>query len=319
MGAFKKATKSQAKLRAAIFGPSGAGKTFTSLRIAAGLGGSIAVIDSERGSASKYADRFAFDVAELHDKSITSYVSTLREAAGHYDVVIIDSLSHAWTELLTEIDRLANAKYRGNTWSAWSEGTPKQRQLVDAILDFPGHVIATMRAKTEWQSETSNGGKSRPVRIGMSPEQGKGIEYEFDVLFELSTDHIVNVIKDRSGKFQDRLIQFPGEDFGRELAAWLSDGEKQAPVNEVVTKARQVISEASKPEHLDKVKDLLAQRLKSGALNKAEHAELMKLLQVRMEAIKPQPAAVAELNQAITEQQQRGEHPDEPVAAEDMF
>lgn len=318
MGAFKKATKAQAKLRAAIFGPSGAGKTFTSLRIAAGMGGSIAVIDSERGSASKYADRFAFDVAELHDKSISSYVNTLKEAAGHYDVVIIDSLSHAWSELLTEIDRLANAKYRGNTWSAWSEGTPKQRMLVDAILDFPGHVIATMRAKTEWQTETGNGGKSRPVRVGMSPEQGKGIEYEFDVLFELSTDHIVNVIKDRSGKFQDRLIQFPGEEFGKELATWLSDGDTPKPESELIKKARQAITGATKPEQLEKVRKVLVERVQGGQLSGEDHKQLEDMIQARLDGLTPaKPAPVAELNRQIKE----ALPDDQPAAAaaEDMF
>ena len=120
MTVFKKATKSQAKLRAAIFGPSGAGKTMSSLRIATGLAGKtgrIAVIDTERGSAAKYADLFEFDVAEPADKTIESYVETIQQARG-YDVLVIDSLSHAWAELLTEIDRLANAKFRGNTWSA---------------------------------------------------------------------------------------------------------------------------------------------------------------------------------------------------------
>jgi len=221
---FTKATKSSVKLRLALFGPSGSGKTYTSLRMATGLGGKIAVIDTERGSASKYADRFTFDVLELPTRTVDTYVEAIAaaETAG-YEVLIIDSLSHAWQELLVEIDRLAKAKYRGNSWSAWSEGTPKQRLLVDAILGFDGHVLGTMRSKTEWTTETENG-KNRPVRVGLAPEQGKGIEYEFDMLIELSTDHIANVIKDRTGKFQDRLIDKPGEAFGEELAAWLSDG-----------------------------------------------------------------------------------------------
>lgn len=222
---FKKATKQQAKLRAALFGPSGSGKTFSALRIAIGMGGRIAVIDTERGSASKYADRFEFDVLDLTRKDIPSYQEAINAAGlAGYEVLIIDSLSHAWQELLQEVDKLAKSKFRGNTWSAWSEGTPKQRMLVDAILDFPGHVIATMRSKTEWAQENTDNGKTKPVRVGLAPEQGKGIEYEFDLLLELSTDHIVNVIKDRTGKFQDRLIEKPGEDFGEELAAWLSDG-----------------------------------------------------------------------------------------------
>jgi hypothetical protein len=227
---FQKATKSQAKLRAALFGPSGAGKTYSCLRIATGLGGPIAVIDTERGSASKYADRFEFDVLDLQDKSIEGYTAAIKAAAaGGYPVLVIDSLSHGWQELLAEVDRLAKAKYRGNTWSAWSDGTPKQRRLVDAILSYPGHVLATIRSRTEWTEEKDSNGKMRPVRVGMAPEQGKGIEYEFDVLVELNVDHIANIIKDRSGRFQDKTIEKPGEEFGQELAAWLDQGVAPPP------------------------------------------------------------------------------------------
>ena len=222
---FKKATKKQAKLRLALFGPSGAGKTYTALRIATGMSDKIAVIDSERGSASKYSDRFNFDVAEIEDTDITNYIRFLSAAAeSGYEVVIIDSITHAWTELLQEIDKIAKAKYKGNSWSAWSDGTPKQRQMVNAILDYPGHIIATMRSKTEWTLEQDKNGKNKPMRVGLSPEQGKGIEYEFDMLMELNTDHTANVLKDRTGKYQDQFIEKPGEDFGKELSDWLSDG-----------------------------------------------------------------------------------------------
>jgi hypothetical protein len=187
-------------------------------------------MDTERGSASKYADRFEFDVCELTDKTIEGYCKVIREAGqAGYATLVIDSLSHAWQELLEEVDQVAKAKYRGNTWSAWSDGTPKQRRLVDAILGYPGHVLATMRSKTEWQTGEGKNGKSQPVRVGLAPEQGKGIEYEFDLLVEIGTDHQAMVIKDRTGKFQDKIIDRPGEDFGRELAAWLADGTP-APV-----------------------------------------------------------------------------------------
>lgn len=226
MNAFKKATKKESKLRLAIFGPSGSGKTYSSLRIATGLGGKIAYIDTERGSASKYSDRFNFDVVEMKPATIENYVNMINAAkAENYNVLIIDSLSHGWTELLNEVEQIAKAKYRGNTWSAWSEGTPKQRQLVDAILDFPGHVIASMRTKTEWTTEKDERtGKNRPVRIGLTPEQGKGIEYEFDMLLEINVEHFAVVLKDRTGKYQDSHIDRPGEDFGKELADWLHDG-----------------------------------------------------------------------------------------------
>jgi hypothetical protein len=227
---FTKATKEQAKLRLSIFGPSGSGKTYTALRLATGIGGPIALIDTERGSASKYADRFEFDALTLPQNDINTYCTAIAAAGREgYNVLIIDSLTHGWRELLAEVDRLAKSKYRGNTWSAWSEGTPKQTQLVDALLDFDGHIIATMRTKTEWSIETDDRGKTKPVRIGLAPEQGKGIEYEFDLLMEISPDHIANVIKDRTGKYQDQVIDKPGEDLGRELAAWLKEGAAPTP------------------------------------------------------------------------------------------
>lgn len=227
MAGFRKATKAQAKLRAAVFGPSGGGKTYSALRIARGMAGptgTVAFIDTERGSASKYSDRFDFEVLDLKDYSVAGYVEAIKQAHG-FDVLIIDSLSHGWQSLLEEVEKLAKAKYRGNTWSAWSEGTPLQRKLVNAILDFPGHVLATIRSKTEWTTVEDGRGKKVPQRIGMAPEQGKGIEYEFDLLLEISTEHMANVIKDRTGRFQDKIIDKPDEEFGRQLAAWLADGE----------------------------------------------------------------------------------------------
>lgn len=224
MSVFQKATKKKSKLRLALFGASGSGKTYTALRIAKGLGGKVAVIDSERGSASKYSDRFEFDVVELDEQRIENYIGYISEAekAG-YDVLIIDSMSHAWQELLQEVEKIAQAQFKGNTWSAWSKGTPKQKSLVDALLNFNGHIIATMRSKTEWVIEQSNG-KNKPTRVGMSPEQGKGIEYEFDLLIEITPEHYGNVLKDRTGKFQDKTIEKPDEKFGKELAKWLQDG-----------------------------------------------------------------------------------------------
>jgi hypothetical protein len=226
--AFIKATKKQSKLRLALFGTSGSGKTYTALRIAKGIGGKVAVIDSERGSASKYSDRFDFDVNELSPANIDNVINSISEAQElGYNVLIIDSLTHSWQELLEEIDKLANAKYRGNSWQAWNEGTPKQKKLINAILNFNGHIIATMRSKTEWTTETGSNGRMKPVRVGLAPEGGKNIEYEFDMLIEISPDHIANVIKDRTGMFQDKLIEKPDEKFGKQIFDWLNSGSAE--------------------------------------------------------------------------------------------
>lgn len=96
---FKKAERKQAKLRLALAGPSGSGKTMSALLMAKGLGGRIAVIDTEHGSASLYADIADFDVLELHAPySPERYAEaiTAAEQAG-YSVLIVDSYSHEWT------------------------------------------------------------------------------------------------------------------------------------------------------------------------------------------------------------------------------
>ncbi|MGB8703315.1 MAG: ATP-binding protein, partial [Thermosynechococcaceae cyanobacterium] len=139
---FQKATKNQSRLRLALCGQSGSGKTYSALNIAQYLGKTIAVIDTEHGSASKYADRFDFDVCELDDHHPGKYIEALKAAAqAEYEVIIIDSLTHAWFKEL---------ELAGKGFDGWKNVRPLERALVDAMLSSPSHIIATMRTKTEW-------------------------------------------------------------------------------------------------------------------------------------------------------------------------
>lgn len=236
--AFKEATRQGLYLRCAIFGPSGSGKTMSALRMAKGIaertGNRFAVIDTESRSASKYADRFSFDVNDMSDKTIDSYLTAMDECVkSGYKVLVIDSLSHAWRELTEEVDRISQNSSNRNTFSAWGKVSPKQKKLIDAILNFPGHIIATMRSKTEWVISENRNGKPAPEKLGLAPEQGKGIEYEFDLLVEMNQHHQAIVTKDRTGKFQDSVIDKPDESFGLALYEWLTGNGKaeiQQPV-----------------------------------------------------------------------------------------
>ncbi|MDR0442142.1 MAG: ATP-binding protein [Treponema sp.] len=232
---FIQAERTQLYLRCALFGPSGSGKTMSALRIAKGIASNIdnrvAVIDTEARSASKYADRISFDVEDLKRKTIDDYINAMNEAAkAGYKVLVIDSLSHAWRELTEEVDRITQASNSKNSVLSWGKVSPKQKRFVEAILNYPGHIIATMRSKTEWVIGEGKNGKTAPEKLGLAPEQGKGIEYEFDFLMELSQQHIAVISKDRTGKFQDETIEKPGEDFGMALYDWLSGGKVETPV-----------------------------------------------------------------------------------------
>lgn len=223
---FQKAERRQRKARIAIFGPSGSGKTYTALSIAKGLGGKVALIDTERYSASLYAGQFEFDTCDLPSHTIESYTQAIDAAAeAGYGVLIIDSLSHAWQELLAEVDRIKAQSRSGNSFQAWANATPKHKRLVSSILAYPGHIIGTMRSETAYAIETNERGKQVPVRLGLKPDQGKNIEFEFDMLIEMDVDNVGTFGKDRTGLFQGRRVDKPGEALGKEIAEWLASGE----------------------------------------------------------------------------------------------
>jgi hypothetical protein len=233
MSGFKKATKAAAKLRLGLIGPAGSGKTMTALRIAAGLGGPVAVIDTERGSASLYAGErgLDFDVIELDTYGVERFIDAIKAAAdGGYATLVIDSLSHAWSGkggILELVDRKSKASQSGNNFGAWRDATPRHNSLVDAILGAPLHVICTLRSKVEYVVENV-GGRNQVRKVGLQPVQRDGLEYEFTVVGDVTQDHDLVVTKTRAAFLKDAVIREAGEDLGKQLAAWLSDGTTPA-------------------------------------------------------------------------------------------
>lgn len=241
MSLFEKASKKQAKLKLLIDGTSGSGKTHTMLRILRGIGGKIAVIDSENHSVEKKSNELlaSIDVANIEDRTLDNYIKHIQAAEeSGYDAIGIDSISHPWLELLDEVDKLARTKYAGNSFRAWSEGTPRQRKFVDAIMFSKCHIVATSRVKTEWAAETNDKGKVQPRKLGLAPEQGKGIEYEFDIWMRMSDENIGTILKDRfDAGLQGKIIEMPGEDFGRILLQYINEGTAHdVEINELFKK-----------------------------------------------------------------------------------
>ncbi|MBO3463964.1 ATP-binding protein [Aetokthonos hydrillicola Thurmond2011] len=226
---FKKAVKSQSKLRLALIGVSGSGKTFSALSIASGLSQNIAVIDTEHGSASKYADKFNFDVLELSSFHPQQYINAIQAASSAgYEVLIVDSLSHAWMGkdgALEQVDRIAKRTQSNNSFAAWRDVTPLHNQLVEAIVSSKCHLIATMRAKTEYVLEPNEKGKMAPRKVGMAPIQRDGLEYEFDVVADLDLNHNFIVSKSRCSELSGQIINKPGENVAGILKDWLYSGQ----------------------------------------------------------------------------------------------
>ena len=233
---FSKAKRSLSKLRLAVQGPSGSGKTYGALQLAKGLGGRIAVIDTERGSASLYADLAGmpdFDVLDLEPPYTPErYVEAIHAAeAEGYEILIIDSMTHEWSGqggCLELVDQIAKTKFRGNTWSAWSELTPRHRKFVDAMLQSKCHIIATMRSKTATVQEENDRGRKTVRKVGEKAEQRDGMDYEFTVVFDLESDtHFANASKDRTAMFSNP-VQL-SEAVGKKIGDWLKSAEAPKP------------------------------------------------------------------------------------------
>lgn len=231
--AFHKAVKSESKLRMALAGPSGAGKTYTALAIATELaaGAPVAVIDTERGSASKYADLFQFDVLELDNFHPDRYVEAIQMAqdAG-YAVLVIDSLSHAWNGTggaLELHDQAVRRQKTQNSYTAWADITPIQNRLTNAITGARLHVIATMRSKTEYVQDKNERGGTTIRKVGMAAVQRDGMEYEFDIFGQMTIENDLIIEKSRCTALASQVIRKPGADVAETLAEWLHG---EAPV-----------------------------------------------------------------------------------------
>ena len=158
------------------------------------------------------------------------------ESAG-YDVLVIDSLSHAWMGkegALEQVDRAAKRSQSNNTYTAWRDVTPMHNALIDAMLQSPCHVIVTMRAKTEYVLEENERGKKVPRKVGMAPVQRDGMEYEFDVVADMTPENDFVVSKSRCPAMHGAVISKPGKDVADTLRGWLSDGNPE-PVKPPVT------------------------------------------------------------------------------------
>ena len=272
---FARATKKKTFGRMALDGPSGSGKTYTSLLFASGLGQRVAVIDTEHRSASKYADLFEFDTLALDRYNPQILIDALGAAAGAaYDVVVVDSLSHFWMGtdgMLEQVDRAAK-RAGGHGMSGWKEMRPVERQMVEALLAYPGHIICTLRVKTDWVEGENSRGKRQMMKVGTKAEQREGLEYEFDLVASMDLSNELTVIKSRCPALSGAIVARPGRDFAETFKGWLDDGEAAGPT--VRDELHELIWAAGDKDSLAAAWKAIAAAVRGGRLNETDAAEL---------------------------------------------
>lgn len=187
MTTFEEAKTSLRIPKIGIVGPAGAGKTKSSLELMTGLlgeGKKIALEDSENYSSTIYANEYKFFVNNISDKQITPKLIKADMEAAHkagFGGIILDSITPAWEYLLD----LSN-KLDGNSFQNWGKTlTPIQRDFIKFILNFPIPIICTIRQDVQYVIEQDERGKMVPKKVGLKPQQGKNLDYELDIVFNI--------------------------------------------------------------------------------------------------------------------------------------
>ena len=234
--AFQKVQRKAAKMRVAVAGPSGAGKTLSALYLAYGVTGDwgkIALIDTEHGRGQFYGNRSDLEVGEyLYQElmppfTVERYIAIAKEAeqaVGPDGVIIIDSFSHAWEGEggVLDFKELTEQQQGKNSFTAWNDAGKKQNILINTLLSLNAHVIVTMRTKMAYAMEQNDRGKTVPVKIGLAPVQRENTEYEFDLVFNIARNHAACVSKDTT--FLDNWNGVITPALGTSLRNWLANG-----------------------------------------------------------------------------------------------
>jgi len=238
----QKATRKKSKLRLNISGPSGSGKTYSALLMAKGLIGNwekVAVIDTENGSAGLYSHLGEFNTIDLQPPFTPErYIQAIDAClnAG-IECIIIDSSSHEWNGSggCIEInEKLAQAVYKGNTWSAWSKTTPRHEAFVNKVLQSPVHIITCTRSKME----TVMTDDKKVKKVGMKDIQREGWEYELTVSLNIDRDtHTATSSKDRTNIFEGKDPFVISVETGKAIAAWCELGIEPVPEVSPLSKA----------------------------------------------------------------------------------
>lgn len=196
-----------------------------------GFSDRIALIDTENGSASLYADKFEFDTLTLEPPyTISKYINAVNAAVIEgYGILVIDSITHAWAGDGGLLEKKEALDQRGgNSFSNWSSITKEHEKFKAMLLSSPVHLICTMRSKQDYVLEMNGKGKSAPKKVGLAPIQRDGMEYEFTAVFDVAMDHNCQVSKDRTGLFDGEIFKL-SEKTGAKIADWVEEGGEVEP------------------------------------------------------------------------------------------
>lgn len=235
---FKEAQRSDIRMKMALAGKSGAGKTLSALKIAKGLVidvSKIGVGQTEAGRAQCYLNEIGpFKVLEMQPPfSPDNFIKVIEtaEKAG-LKCLILDSMSDEWAGLGGVLDIHSNiADTVKNTFAAWKKASPQHEAVFNKILQSPIHIIATIKKKVDYILETveKNGKMIQvPKRVGFKDISREDTEYKWILQFDLDQDgNLAVASKDNTSLFQGKPPFKITEQTGTMIRDWCLNTNKE--------------------------------------------------------------------------------------------
>jgi hypothetical protein len=252
MTTFQRPQPLKAALKIALFGPAGAGTTFTALLLAEGLardtGKRVAVCDTEQGTAfygqevpQRSVHPAAFDFDVLHSRSITEVLAAVRSLdAARHGVLVVDSITHLWDACKAAYGGRLN-RNGAIPFNAWTAIKKPYRELMHFLLSTPMHVIICGRQGVEYGEDEATG---ELAALGYKMRAEGETAYDPDLLLRLEQHRpkrkqaavpTAFVEKDRTGLLAGKSIEWPQFDnVAKPLLPLLGPSQVAAPSEDEV-------------------------------------------------------------------------------------
>ena len=261
---FEDASRQKCKASIMIEGLTGKGKSGLALAIAQGLTkgdwSKIAVIDTENKSANLFVGVPAnfggtfghFKVCQLTPDigyRPSNYIFCREHAITKLksEVVIEDSISHAWQyqggvlDLVNEAKR-TSTRYSKDAYAAWSDETvaKEKNELLQLIRDYRCHVITTVRVKEKFEYVPGDDGKNKLNSLGEQQIQQAELKYEPDLVLHML----------RPGKSKGNDVVHPKARVVKSRYAIFDEGTEYDFTPELIEQLRQYLDEGADPAEL---------------------------------------------------------------------
>lgn len=267
---FQEATREQSKASILIEGLSGKGKSGLALILAYYLAGEdwtkVFDIDTENNSVNLFAginSSIGVPFGQFKHGNFTpdmkykpSNYLEFKEAAisAGAEVVINDSISHAWSYEGGILDRIAelkkgNKRYEKDAYAVWGDDEimDEKQKLFQLFRDHRIHMIATVRVKEKMEYQfNEQKGKNEMVSLGEQEIMQADVKYEPDLVLHMVepgnaygkkiTHPKAKVVKSRYVILQEGETYEFSPSLCRDLVAYLNEGTSPA---EIMEKQRQ--------------------------------------------------------------------------------